>query len=203
MAGKKEGNSGLTRREFLKVSGVATAALSLAGIAGAGYANGKDFDTYTGWEDVYEGTSQYFNRKPFEVDKPTYELAGPSRRPHTNTEVIFNRHAYLKSVRAGTDTTPGWKPEDGVDALPDDLAAFYKEFPHKLELDLYRQDTLEPIQKENSQKYGLRWELATAWATGIGAIRPPTPDTPPEEWDFPRHASNTARTPKARKRRLP
>lgn len=182
MTEKQKG--GVSRREFLKLSGAAGAALSVAGIAGAGYANGKDFDTYTGWEDVFEGGAQFFNRKPFEVDKPLYEVIGATRRPDPRTEVIFSRHGNLKAARRGTDEKAGWKPEDGVDALPDYLADFYKEFPEKLELDLYRQDVLEPVQSENRDKYDLRWALAMAWGDAWGSVRPPRPDAPPEEWDF-------------------
>jgi epoxyqueuosine reductase len=184
MADKTDGKGGIGRREFLKLSGAASAALSLVGVMGGGYASGKDFDTYTGWEDLLEGGDQWFDRKPFEVDKPTYEVVGSTRRPNPNTEVVFYRHRYLSSVREGTDSSPGWKPEDGIDALPDDLAAFYKEDPHKLEMDLLRQDTLAPLQKENGQKYNIRWELAMAYANAIYSVKVPSPDRPPEEWDF-------------------
>ena len=113
----------------------------------------------------YEGTSQYFNRKPFDSRRaqPIELRAGPSRRPHTNTEVN-PQPACLPQIGASRNRHDTWLETGrvGVDALPDDLAAFYRELPHKLELDLYRQDTSEPMQKESSQKYGLRWELATA-----------------------------------------
>ena len=76
MSESQETNGNISRREFLKVSGVASAVLSLAGAGAAGFAAGKDFDSYTGWEDVFEGGAQFFNRTPFEVDKPVYEKVG-------------------------------------------------------------------------------------------------------------------------------
>ena len=184
MSEKDTGNGSLSRRDFLKVSGAAGAVLSLAGVAAAGYAAGKDFDSYTGWEDVFEGGAQFFNRKPFEVDSPTYEKVGQGSRPDPRTGVIFTRHGLLRAARNGTEDTPGWTLEDGVDALPEPLASYYKENPRKLEMDLLRQETLEPIQRENRQKYDIRWALAMAWGSAWGSVRPPRPNTPPEEWDF-------------------
>src|SRR3990172_10430373 len=144
MADKEKTASNLSRREFLKVSGIASAALSLAGVAAAGIGAGKDFDSFTGWEDIYEGSSQFFNRKPYEVDKPTYEVDGPTRR--TDARVEGRGHfGTLAAARKGSDDTPGWKPEDGIDALPEHLAAFYRENPRSLEMALYRQDVLEPL----------------------------------------------------------
>ena len=80
----------VSRREFLKASGIASAVASLAGTAAWAYSTGKDYDTYTGWEDVFEGGAQFFNRKPFEVDTPTYDVPGPTE----NTCICKLWHPY-------------------------------------------------------------------------------------------------------------
>lgn len=45
MSEKTDGNAKLSRREFLKVTGVASAFLSLAGASAAGVGVGSDFDS--------------------------------------------------------------------------------------------------------------------------------------------------------------
>lgn len=109
---------------------------------------------------------------------------GPTRRIDPRTEVIFSRRGNLVAARRGSDDAPGWSPEDGVEALPEPLASFYKENPEKLELDLLRLDTLEPQQREDREKYDLRFALSMAWASAYDTVRPPRPNAPPEEWDF-------------------
>ncbi len=178
MTEEQEVKKNLSRREFLKVSGVASAAMSLAGAALAGLGAGKDYDTYTGWEDIFEGGAQFFNRKPYEVDSPTYEVVGKTRRPDTRVE---GRGHYRALESALED---GWTKEDGIDALPDYLADYYKEHPEALDMALYRINVLEPLQDENQKKYGMRWALAMAWSSGYRATRPARPDSSPEEWDF-------------------
>lgn len=178
MSEKTTPKSSLSRREFLKVSGATSAALSLVGIGAAGYAAGKDFDSYTGWEQIYEGGSQFFNRKAYEVDSPTYEVAGPTSRADNRVE---GRAHFGKLKDAMKD---GWVPEDGIDALPDYLADFYNKDPKRLENARYRAEVLEPLQIENRTKYNQQWEIAMAWGSAYGVTRPARPNTPPEEWDF-------------------
>lgn len=178
MSEKEVSNGKLSRRDFLKVSGVASAALSLAGVSAAGIGAGKDFDSYTGWEDIFEGGAQFVDRKKFEVDKPTYEVVGPTRRCDQRVEGRGHFGALAAAKKEG------WTMEAGIDALPAHLAAFYKENPECLELANYRHEVLEPLQKENQKKYGMQWALAEAWASGYEATRPARPNVPPEEWDF-------------------
>jgi reductive dehalogenase len=176
-------SGGISRREFLKTGGIAAAVLQVAGIAGAGYAAGRAYDSYTGWAEQ-EGDTQFFNREPYRVDKPTYGVVGPTRRTDPRTEVIFSRHGALSGARRGSDDAPGWDPKDGVEALPEPLSSFYKKNPDRLAMDLLRQDELAPQQRKDREKFDLRWALAMAWSSAYGAVSPDRPDTPPEEWDF-------------------
>ncbi|MDR1322433.1 MAG: reductive dehalogenase [Gracilibacteraceae bacterium] len=72
----------LSRRNFLKLSAASVGAAAVvtgAAAAGvAGYANATDRRTATGWE-TETGDEEYFDRKPFEVSKPTNRVVGPTR----------------------------------------------------------------------------------------------------------------------------
>ncbi len=70
----------MDRRKFLKYTGLAGGTLALGGIASAGYMAGADKDGHTGFGRTYYGKDQFFNRKPFLVEKPTYEITGPAKR---------------------------------------------------------------------------------------------------------------------------
>lgn len=197
MSDKPENTRNLSRRSFLKIGGAAAAAVSLGGVAAASYAAGKDYDSYTGWEDVYEGGAQFFDRRPFEVDKPTYEVVGPTSRIDFRTEGSFGRHGRLRPIQQAWVEASGWTQEDGLEAAVagirealvegDPLLAEYyaqEENAEKLELDLLRQLIYEPQQKLDSNKYNQRFELAMAWSNAWNAVRPASPDKPPQEWDF-------------------
>ena len=94
---KKE--DGLSRREFLKFSGVVAAAVQVGAVAGAGLSAGKDPSTLTGWQHQGDNT-QFVNRKPLEINGPAYEVVGPVRRPE-DMESAFGRSAHLfKDIRS-------------------------------------------------------------------------------------------------------
>lgn len=171
-------NGKISRRDFLKVSGVASAVLSLAGAAAAGVGDGVDFSNYTGWEEIYEGGSQFVDRKKFEVDEPHYKKVGETRRADPRVEARGHFNTFKAAKR------DGWTPDQGIDALPAHLAAYYKENPSSMEAANYRHEVLEPLQKENQAKYGMQWALAEAWGSAYGYVSPPRPDSPPEVWDF-------------------
>ena len=189
--------NGISRRSFLKIGGVAGAALSLGGVAGAAFADGRDFDTYTGWEDIYEGGAQFFDRTPFRVDQPTYEVVGETQRIDPRTDMIFARHRRLSPYVDTWVEENNWTQDDDLqeavegvrDLLQEEdevLADYYaqEENQDKLEKDLRRQLFYSPQQREDSAQYDARFELAMAWAGAWGAVRPDSPDSPPEEWDF-------------------
>ena len=80
----------VSRRLFLKLTGAGSAVAGLAGTGLWGYQNGRDPQTYTGCEG-FQGAAQSFNRDRFAVDKPHYDIVGPTSRADARTEMIFNR----------------------------------------------------------------------------------------------------------------
>ena len=75
----EEPKAPISRRNFLKIAGLAGAAAQTGALVAAGVEAGKDSETYTGWESFNPGT-QSFNRKPFEVESPAHHPVGEVRR---------------------------------------------------------------------------------------------------------------------------
>lgn len=177
---------GVSRRDFLKIGGLAAVALQVAGAAGAGLAAGKDYTSYTGWES-FEGATQFVDRNKLEMKGPPYVKVGQTRRPSKQTEYIFGRARWFAKKWHGTEDQPGWRPEDGLDVLEEPYASFYKEHPDALEADIRRETEIFPKNKEDRAKYGDYFALADAWSSGWSDIfphYPPEPTAPPEISDF-------------------
>lgn len=173
--------SGLSRRDFLKTGGLVAAAIQVSGIAGAALAAGKDKDSYTGYES-WEGEQQTFNRKKYELDEVPYKKTGEVRRPGRYTDLVFIRAGIF-----GQALAEGWTKEDGVDALGEPLASWYKENPSQLELDIERETVVLPNAAKDHQKYDEYFVLADAYAFGwedIFAFYPAEPTAPPEVSDY-------------------
>jgi epoxyqueuosine reductase len=181
MSETQEPKNGISRRDFLKASGLVAVAVQTAGIAGAALAAGKDKDSYTGYES-WEGEQQTFNRKRFEIDDLPYKQVGETSRPGRYTDLIFMRAGIFMHALA-----EGWTEEDGVDALGEPLASWYKENPDALALDIERETVIMPRAAEDHEKYDDYFALADAYAFGwedIFAFYPAEPTTPPEVSDF-------------------
>ncbi len=181
MSEAKDTGQGLSRRDFLKVSGLVGAAIQVAGVGGAALAAGKSHDSYTGWES-WQGDQQTFNRKAHEFDGPAYEPVGEVRRPGRYTDLIFMRAGIFGMAMAG-----GWTPEAGVDALGEPLASWYKENPEQLELDIERATVVMPNAAQDHAKYDDYFALADAYAVGweeMFNFYPMEPTEPPEVSDF-------------------
>ncbi len=172
---KDDNNHNLSRRQFLKVSGAAGAVLGAGSLGLFGYAAGKDPATYTGWQ-TNEGNGQFFDRTRFEVDSPTYEKVGQTRRIDARNEVVFSRMSYLYR---------SYNEEIGVKSLPEHLQAYYREHPEDLELDLYLKNEIYAKQHADNNEYGDKFILAEAWANAMGAVQPERITEPPEVADFP------------------
>ena len=173
--------SSISRREFLKTSGLVAAALQVAGIAGAALAAGKDKDSYTGYES-WEGEQQTFNRKAYEMDGAPYRAVKETVRPGRFTDLVFMRAGIFAEAFAN-----GWTKEDGLDAFPPFLAKWYEEHPDQLELDIIRESTVMPNAAADHEKYDDYFALADAYAFGwedLFAFYPAEPTTPPEISDF-------------------
>ena len=179
----------IDRRKFIKSAGLAGGALSLVGVAGAGYSAGADKDSYTGYGRTAYGEDQFFNRKPFFVDKPTYIKEGKAVRI-TAVEDIFKRNGELSRLMFSRDgREPAWKPADGIEALPSHLQSYYRDNPGALE-EFMKAMQKGREQRANWEKYRDKYFIADAWSTahsspmrGRGSF-PPEPRGRPEESDF-------------------
>lgn len=169
---------GMSRRDFLKYAGIAGVGVQLAGVAAASQAAGKDYDSYTGWDNLYEGGGQFFDRAPYRVDKPRYEVVGPTQRVDNRVE---GRNHYNRLQDAIEN---GWTEEDGIEALGEPLRSFYAENPEKLEGALVYVNVAYPKRQEMEEQFEFRFALNNAWGDGYDAVRPARPNAPPEEWDF-------------------
>jgi len=141
-----------------------------------GYQAGRDPSTYTGWQ-TFEGADQSFNRKRFEVDAPTYEKVGETRRIDARNEVVFSRMSHLFR---------NYKDETGVGGLPDHLQAYYRAHPEDLDLDLYLVRELYAQHRVDNAEHGAPFILAEAWSDAMNAVQPERITEPPEIADFPR-----------------
>ena len=195
--GQSNLNGGVSRRNFLKYGGLAGTVLGIGGIAGAGYKAGKGYDSYTGWERYHHGAGQFFNRKPFRVDKATYGVEGETRRV-IFPEILFSRLVIIGGLLRPKDgSRPKWNPGMGIDALPDeDLKNYYMQNPESLKL-LMKFFQAAGKQRASWEKYKFKYALADAWSTANGspfsvhghlkegeALYPEEPKGPPEESDF-------------------
>jgi len=164
------------RRQFLKASGLASAALGSAGLGFFGYEAGRDPESYTGLEN-FEGANQTFNRKRKSVDQPNYVKVGQTQRADARTEVIFQRRSLFMRQ---------WKDDTGLEGMDDYLQDYYRKNPEDLELDLYSTKELMPKLMADSRKYRNKFLLANAWSNAMGAVSPRPINEPPEKSDFPR-----------------
>lgn len=184
MSDTQETKSGVSRRDFLKIAGLAGAAASAGGFFLGGKAQGESHETYTGWESLNPGT-QFFNREPFEFEGPAHTPIGEVRRPSHITDYVFGRVAMFQQAY---EANPTWTLDDPIEDLgvPPPVLAFYQKFPERLEWDYRTFSETIPNNKEDKAKYGNYYKLADAYESGWAATAGPLlgPETPPEESDF-------------------
>ena len=181
-------------RSFLKAGGLIGGLLGVVGISIAGFLAGKDYDSYTGWERFTHGAGQFFNRKPFMRDKPTYEKT----EQHSRLRYVDNLEARIKTIRSlmmppPDGGEPKWEISMGFEALPEPLRGFYQE-----DKDAYKQMVkalkLMKKQQEDWPKWETQFAIADYWSRAMGSlfdgamegsnnIYPEDPEGPPEEWD--------------------
>jgi reductive dehalogenase len=185
-------------RPLLKTGAFLAALLGIIGVSFAGYMAGKSYDSYTGWERFTHGAGQYFNRKPFQKENPTYEKTDR----HSRLRYVDNLSGRLKSLmmlqHPPDGSEPKWLPAMGMEALPEPLKGFYEEdqeaYPQML-----KAFQLMKKQQEDWPKYATQFAIADAWSSAMGSlfdppdpadrlkfqnVYPPEPQGPPEEWDF-------------------
>jgi epoxyqueuosine reductase len=195
---EKDDSLKLSRRKFCKVIGLAGFAAQAVTLPSMAYLHGKDYDTYAGWES-FEGQSQYFDRKPFELKggvKELYEkflpIEGKVVRPNQMIELSMMR---MKMVGGLLKKNPNWKYEDGPAALgvPKPIVDYYKKWKTK-GFDHFKTDyehiTITPkINKEIHSKYDDHTAISNAYfnAWGHSAHFPHEITDPPEISDFQVH----------------
>ncbi len=153
--------SAITRRDFLKLAGVAGGVVSLGGIGLAGWESGVSGEAYTGWQSEQELVA--FDREPFRIDKPTYGIVRTPPDRLDGRAVIFNRDTALKAQY--------YTSKKGMDGLDDWMKDFYAKNPDILELDKVRNERIEPERVENEKKYGAIYTLSQIWAGAWGCVR--------------------------------
>jgi epoxyqueuosine reductase len=182
---------------LLSIGGYGGAIFSLVGIAFAGYYSGKSFDGYTGWERYTHGAGQFFNRKPFRRDQPTYEKIDATRRPAIE-ELSFKRSSVIaEQMRPGEDGKPKWTPEKGPEALPEPYRSFFLREKDKFQQTIKSFDLIKK-QAADWPKYENRYLIINSWSNAMGSLfedydgdsipgegqYPPNPKGPPEKWDY-------------------
>jgi hypothetical protein len=127
------GDEGL--RSALKIGSTIAAVLGIIDIAIAGYFAGKSYDSHTGWERYHHGAGQFYNRRSFRQDKPTYGIGDTTQRLNW-IESLLGRMAAITGLMKPPDGSDSkWKPPLGMDALTELIMVFFKKereqvYPH-------------------------------------------------------------------------
>lgn len=181
---------------FLKFGSLIAAILGLVGITLAGYLAGIDYDSYTGWERFTHGAGQFFKRKPFEKEQPTYEKTDQHERMPAIENLEYRLELMMPLLMPGKDGKPAWAPPMGIEALPEPLKGFYKadERAYKEMMEALR---LMKQQHEDWPKWSTQFAIADAFSNAMGSLweypdktiphnglYPEEPAGPPEEWDY-------------------
>jgi reductive dehalogenase len=155
----------LSRRDFLKIAGLAGAAVQAGGLVAGGVAAGSNSETYTGWESFNPGT-QFFNRKPYEHEGRAHEPVGEVRRPSHLTDYVFGRVA---TFSAALEEHSDWKIGDPIEDLgfPPPLNAFYNDYPERLEWDYKTFTETIPNNQKDTALYGAYYTLCNAYSEGF------------------------------------
>lgn len=179
----------MDRRNFLKYSGLASGTLALAGISTAGFVAGHNKDGNTGFGRTPYGKDQFFNRKPFLVEKPTYMKVGtPERIGYLDH--LFRRNAELR-YHIFSYGREGFQKvrNEGPESLPEPLKSYYIDNPSAFE-EFFRAIDKANEQKTNWEKYKDRYMLSEAWSAAHASPLsapgsfPREPRGNPEESDF-------------------
>ncbi|NBJ14638.1 MAG: 4Fe-4S dicluster domain-containing protein [Dehalobacter sp. 4CP] len=164
----------ISRRSLFKFAGLAGGVAALGGIAASSFGDAKSIDTMMGWES--EQGEVYFNREPFRVDKPGYEIKGPVNRVDQDVDSPTFRRLYYQE-----DALLSKKGEENL--MPR-LKEYYAKHPDKLEGDRAWFTKLLPNLAEEEKKMNKdMWGIATAWNKAWTSMLAPLVGDP-KEWDF-------------------
>ena len=180
----EEKNAKLSRRDFLKIAGLAGVAVQAGGLIAGGVAAGSDKESYTGWES-FNPSTMFFNREPFRIESPAHKPVGEVRQPSHITDYVFGRVAMFQKALM---EKPEWTIGDSVDELPmpPPVVAFYKQYPERMEWDYKTFTETIPNHDEDYKKYGNYFILAEVYRSGFAyhGGNLPKAHTPPEHSDF-------------------
>ncbi len=199
---KKEPIKALSRRNFLKFGGIAAAAASVASAGVTGFATGRSADAYTGYGRTYQGEDMFFNRDPFRTEVAAMmEPVGEVTRPDWSDQILD-----VWTIILGLIAKKQWNPTMGMEALPQDVRAYYTKHPERYTSMVDRLHAhISRLEYWHNTAYK-QFAIADAYnktfgigMVGAGGMRfPEDPDDvyrqtgvpqPPETWDFRRVAS--------------
>ena len=119
----KQVKKDISRKNFLKIGGLAAAAVQVGAVAKAGLEEGKDVTSYTGWSHL-EGKTQFFNREPHEFDGLPYSIHGETRRPEPvdgtfgRMEMVMKEMGMDMSAMMGGGNDEQDDDSEGMPSLP-------------------------------------------------------------------------------------
>lgn len=185
-----------TSQALLKTLGLLAALLGIIGISIAGYFSGKSYDSHTGWERYTHGAGQFYNRKPFRRERPTYGITDKTVRLRWE-DMFFNRLKTMAQLMRPPDGGPAeWTPEMGIKKLPEPLRNFFIEQEDRYKATLKAFELIKK-QKANWENFKVQFAIADAWSNAhssayqdhnaefdFNRFFPPEPTGPPEEWDY-------------------
>lgn len=175
-----------SRRDVLKLGGLASLGAGLVSVASLGFINGKSVDTYSGWEGQ-EGEI-YFDREPFQVDKPPYKILRTEIKKVNGLDAPSDRSNLIKEL--GLDKT-------GVENATGALKEYYEQNPDIMEKDKVLFEEIEPKRKETEKTLGNRNALWTAWNSSWDVLKPKKPGLPEvSDWEGVRKPAYEIKDPK-------
>ena len=186
----------VSRRDILKIGALAGVAAHAVAIPALGYKAGASKESYTGWESFEGETTQFFNRKPFEMSGGVDEMyekffprTGEASRPNMMTDMPPVRQG---RVMQAIEQHPDWQPGDGWADLElgPDLEAYYKAYEargqDRFNDDVTVQTVNIPAWIANHETYDDHFALSLAyfgaWTEHAGT--PPEITEPPEISDY-------------------
>ena len=167
----EEDKGNMNRRDFFKVSGLTAAVAGAVSAGGIGYLNGASPYTHVGWENTH--VEEYFDRTPFEIDKPKYYKVGTPKK----VSYLTHRFSRFRDFRQLDLDKPA--------TFPPDLKAWYQKNPDVKRLDKELIDEVLPEKKKTVEKLGHNYLLHNAYFDAYGATRDKgLVDGKPEEYDW-------------------
>lgn len=166
---EKQGGN-FNRRDFMKLTGFAAAGAGVLSAGGIGAMAGASPYTHTGWE--HTRIPEYFDRKPYEIDKPKYNQVGTPRRVDYLTH-RFSRFSEFRQVDF-----------DDASTFSDDLRKWYQENPDAKAVDRELIDSVIPQAQITREEAGDKYFLHKAFFDSYRTTRTNPVESKPEVYDW-------------------